>query len=115
MLSGVALVAAISLGVAARQSHGTPRPVSRLVVDPNTARPALLIALPRLGPALVGRIVAERERRPFRSLEDLDTRVRGIGPVTASTIRPHLRFDAQPVNVTTDSQALVSHGRAKLP
>ena len=32
----------------------------------------------------VGRIVAERDRESFRTLADLDARVRGIGPVTAA-------------------------------
>jgi competence protein ComEA len=67
-----------------------------LVVDVNTAPPGVLLALPRLGPVLVGRIVKGRQERPFRSLGELDTRVRGIGPVTAAALRPYLRFPGPP-------------------
>ncbi|MFO0911206.1 MAG: helix-hairpin-helix domain-containing protein [Isosphaeraceae bacterium] len=62
-----------------------------LVVDLNTAPPAVLRALPRLGPVLVARIVAERERAPFASVAELDARVRGVGPVTVEALRPFLR------------------------
>jgi competence protein ComEA len=67
-----------------------------LVVDVNAAPPEVLLALPRLGPVLVGRIVEGRRERPFVSLGDLDARVRGIGPVTAAALRPHLRFPGPP-------------------
>ena len=97
----VALVAvAAGLGLALRvASWGSPAPDSRvdlpaLVVDPNTAPAEVLLCLPRLGPALVGRIVAEREKAPFQSVEDLDRRVRGIGPATILALRPHLRVEA---------------------
>jgi competence protein ComEA len=73
-----------------------PRDVPRMIVDPNTASAAVLSALPRLGPALVGRIAAARVLEPFQSLEDLEVRVRGIGPATAEALREHLRFDAEP-------------------
>jgi competence protein ComEA len=66
-----------------------------LVVNVNTAPAAVLDALPRLGPALAGRIVAGREERPFHSLGDLDARVKGIGPATVAALRPHLRFDGR--------------------
>jgi competence protein ComEA len=65
-----------------------------LVVDPNTAPPAVLASLPKLGPALVERIVAARAEAPFQSLEDLDDRVKGIGPATIAALRPHLRFES---------------------
>jgi DNA uptake protein ComE-like DNA-binding protein len=67
-----------------------------LVVNPNDAPTEALLALPRLGPAMVERIIAERNRQPFRSLEDLDGRVNGIGPATISALAPHLRFDPAP-------------------
>ena len=66
-----------------------------LVVDPNDAPPAVLMALPRLGPALVGRIVAQREIEPFDSIEDLDHRVKGIGPATIKSIRPFLKVETR--------------------
>lgn len=49
--------------------------------------------LPRVGPVLAARIVAERQARgPFRSAADLQ-RVPGIGARTAARLAPLLRFD----------------------
>jgi len=53
-------------------------------LDVNRASPADLELLPRVGPAIAGRIVAAR---PFESVEDLQ-RVRGIGPRTVERLRP---------------------------
>lgn len=64
-----------------------------LRVDPNTAPAAVLEALPRIGPAMAGHIIAARDARPFADLDDFDRRVRGIGPVTREALRPHLRLD----------------------
>jgi len=66
---------------------------TQLIVDPNTARAEVLVALPKLGPALVSRIVAAREKAPFRSVDELKGRVRGIGPATLESLRPHLRIE----------------------
>jgi competence protein ComEA len=90
-----ALMASVLLAVAAGRSApaGRPVPVPPLVVDPNTAPAGVLMALPRLGPVLVARIVAERDARAFASLDEMESRVRGIGPATASALRPHLRFN----------------------
>ena len=63
-----------------------------LKINPNTASKAELELLPGVGPALAERIMAERERSPFATLEDLD-RVRGIGAKTLEQLREHLRFD----------------------
>ena len=52
-----------------------------MLVDVNSADPQLLESLPGIGPALALRIVAERERRIFATLNDL-ARVRGIGSTT---------------------------------
>lgn len=96
LVSGLCVGLALALGWAARSGHAPARPFTTLVIDPNTAPPAVLAALPRLGPVLVGRMVKERERRPFASLADLDERVRGVGPATVAAIRPFLRFGARP-------------------
>jgi competence protein ComEA len=71
-----------------RASAGVPE----LVVDLNSAPAGVLGALPKLGPALVGRIVVARARAPFRSLDDFDERVRGIGPATIAALRRHVRI-----------------------
>jgi competence protein ComEA len=57
-------------------------------LDLNTASPAELEALPGIGPALAKAIVAERAAGgPFRSLEDLRRRVRGVGPRVLEALR----------------------------
>ncbi len=91
-LAGLAVLLAVGLGLIARPDPTTAPVVPVLVVDPNEASAGVLEALPKLGPAMVARIVAERRRRPFRSMDDFDARVRGIGPATVAALRPHLRF-----------------------
>lgn len=53
-------------------------------IDVNEASEEELQLLPRVGPAIAGRIVAAR---PFSTVEDL-TRVSGIGPRTLERLRP---------------------------
>lgn len=61
-------------------------------LDVNRAEIGDLQRLPGIGPTLAARIVAERERAPFRVLEDL-RRVSGIGAKTLEKLRPFVRFD----------------------
>jgi hypothetical protein len=65
-----------------------------LVVDPNTAPSGVLEALPHVGPALVRRIIKEREVSPFESIADLRRRVRGLGPATIALLSAHLRIES---------------------
>lgn len=61
-------------------------------VDPDVAAADELARLPRVGPGLAARIVADREQRGrFGSLEGLG-RVAGIGPRTLAMLEPHVRF-----------------------
>ncbi|NNF57700.1 MAG: helix-hairpin-helix domain-containing protein [Rhodothermaceae bacterium] len=56
----------------------------------NTADAALLQRLPRIGPALAGRILAYRQNvGPFRRVEEV-VNVRGIGEKTLEKIAPYL-------------------------
>src|SRR5947209_2601986 len=89
-LAGFGALAALGLIAGSRTPAGPAAPAPRLIVDPNSAPPQVLGALPKLGPALVGRIVAARDAAAFRSLDDLDDRVRGIGPATLASLRPYL-------------------------
>ena len=76
---------------AAAGGAGPPAPI-----DPNTATAAELDRLPGIGPSLAARIVAERGRRPFTSVEDL-TRVRGIGAALANTLADNVSLPAGPM------------------
>ena len=89
---GVVIVAVSALLFPREDPDSPPQAGSDLglVVDLNGAPAHVLEALPRLGPALVGRIIAEREARPFARVDDLDARVRGIGPATVESLRPFL-------------------------
>lgn len=96
------LVAAMALVGLAKDWRGRAAPAKAPVVEPvresagaialregrrldvNRASAADLELLPRVGPAIAGRIVAAR---PFESVEDLE-RVRGIGPRTLERLRP---------------------------
>jgi competence protein ComEA len=115
----IALIAfaLLALAVAALstelRTRGRPRAVdARLVIDLNTAPPAVLMALPRLGPVLVDRIVKERQARPFRSLADFDDRVKGIGPVTVAALAPYARFEEEEVE---PAKTVMTTGDASRP
>lgn len=60
-------------------------------LDVNAASAEDLELLPRVGPAIAGRIL---EARPFASVEDLQ-RVRGIGPRTVEQLRPMITVDQE--------------------
>jgi competence ComEA-like helix-hairpin-helix protein len=64
-------------------------------VDVDRAPASELTRLPRVGPALAARIVADREARgPFGSLDGLG-RVPGVGAGTAAGLRGHVTFSGQ--------------------
>lgn len=71
--------------------------LSALMVDANTAALEDWDSLPKIGPVLARRIMMERENSgPFRSVEDLSNRVKGIGPKIQEQLRPLLRFSSEP-------------------
>jgi competence protein ComEA len=58
-------------------------------IDVNAASEAELATLPRIGPTLAARIVADRAvHGRYATLDDLD-RVPGLGPSTVAGLRPH--------------------------
>jgi competence protein ComEA len=68
-------------------THTVKKPdVPDRLIDLNTATVAELDKLPGIGPVLAGRIIAEREKKPFTKVEDL-RRVSGIGPKKLEAIR----------------------------
>jgi competence protein ComEA len=65
-------------------------------IDLDRAEAAAIESLPRLGPALARRIVANRDSfGPFGSLDGLQ-RVRGIGPSLVKTLAPRVHFSGSP-------------------
>lgn len=65
-------------------------------VDLDRADSASLERLPRIGPALASRIVADRSTKgPFGSLDGFQ-RVRGIGPKLAQSLAPLVTFSGIP-------------------
>ncbi|HZW11529.1 MAG TPA: ComEA family DNA-binding protein [Phycisphaerales bacterium] len=70
------------------ESAEPPGSIARRI-NVNTASASELDLLPGIGPALAGRIIADREANgPFRTLDDLD-RVSGIGPKTVAKLAPY--------------------------
>lgn len=94
--SGVARPLATTGGPGGGGTPGRPpaRPAGScgaLPVPLNSATALELDCLPGVGPALAGRIVADRSARgPFREVEELD-RVPGIGKRLVDRLRPFLR------------------------
>jgi DNA uptake protein ComE-like DNA-binding protein len=84
------------------------------LIDLDAAPAAAIESLPRIGPALAGRIVANRDSfGPFGSLDGLQ-RVRGIGPLMARALRDRVAFSgfARP---GTPSGKDKGRRRAKVP
>src|SRR5512140_2329757 len=81
--------------------YPAPSPISHLpspigLIDLDFAPAASIDSLPRIGPALATRIVANRDSLgPFGSLDGLQ-RVKGIGPGLAKAIRDRVTFSGVP-------------------
>jgi competence protein ComEA len=67
-------------------------------VDINRATAAELQRLPGIGPKLSQRIIDERSKRPFKSVDEL-RRVSGIGPRALERLRPHVVVEGHPQQV----------------
>ena len=93
LLGLVAVITSIVVYASVPDWTSMPSPPN-LVVDPNSVPPEVLAALPNLGPARVRAIEIARAKAPFRSAEDLDRKVKGIGPATIAELKPFLRFDS---------------------
>ncbi len=80
---------AVEAAVAEREAMERPLEEGE-VLDPNAATATELARLPRVGPALAERIVADRETNGrFRTLEELG-RVSGVGERTLELLAPHV-------------------------
>ena len=69
-------------------------------ININRATPAELQRLPGVGPKMSQRIVDERERAPFQSVDDL-RRVPGIGPKTLERLRPYVTVNPDSLRVAS--------------
>ncbi len=70
------------------------------VIDINTASAADLRKLPGIGPKMSQAIIDERERAPFKSVDEL-RRVHGIGAKTLDRLRPYVSVGSAPVRVAS--------------
>ncbi len=68
-------------------------------IDVNRAGVDELRKLPNIGPKRAQAIVEEREKAPFRSVDDL-RRVHGIGPAIVAGLRPHVTVGPPPGQLT---------------
>jgi len=69
-------------------------------IEVNRASQEELQKLPGIGPKMSQRIMDERAKKPFKSVDDL-RRVSGIGAKTLEKLRPFVRVEAEPAVVAT--------------
>lgn len=93
-------------------ARDTARPVAipTRIVDIDRAAAEEIERLPRIGPVLAARIVADRDSLgPFGSLDELQ-RVKGVGPALAKALQPHVTFSL----TSRPSHADESDGRKRV-
>lgn len=94
----------LSLALAQPTASDPPPLEIALRINPNTASPAELQLLPRIGPAMAEAIIDYRDSMPapaFREVNDLQ-KVHRIGPLTAARLEPYLSFDLFAETSTTE-------------
>lgn len=90
-LARVVILAALLLAVPSGAALAdAPAPAPDQVVNINTATPLQLAFLPGIGPSRAERIVAYREKRPFKDAVEL-ARVKGIGLKTVRKLKAWIR------------------------
>jgi len=102
------------LGAVAAQARRLSTPLRKGDrIDLDTAGAEEIQRLPRIGPGLAARIVADREKNgPFGSLEGLD-RVSGVGPSLLEAVRPYAAFSGVPRAVPVNPREPAHRRRVK--
>ncbi|MFK8000940.1 MAG: ComEA family DNA-binding protein [Polyangiales bacterium] len=85
----MSLMIGAALPLSAQEAEAPAAVEAEPVVNLNTATEAELVTLPGIGPSKAQAIIAHRERRAFRRVEDV-MRVRGIGRSTFRRLRSRL-------------------------
>ncbi len=89
-LTVIVMIMIAMTGIAAAETAEPAAASSQGVVNVNTAGAAELQLLPRIGPALAGRIVEFREANgAFKSVDEL-VAVKGIGERSLAKLKPYL-------------------------
>lgn len=87
-----------SLCVPSARAASEPRPAATSTLEGrlnlNTATSDQLQLLPGVGPATASKIIAYRDRHPFRSVLHL-MRIKGIGRKRFGAMRPYLAVDGE--------------------
>jgi competence protein ComEA len=92
---------------AAREEGGSARKANQKEasltspIDINRATLTELQRLPGVGAKMSQKIVDERDKTPFKSVDDL-RRVHGIGPKTLERLRPHVTVNSEPVRLVAN-------------
>src|SRR5207244_4682191 len=76
----------------------------KVPIDINQADGQELQKLPGIGPKLAQRILDERAKSPFQSVEDL-RRVSGIGPKIMERLRPHVNVRPNSDRIAVGSES----------
>ncbi len=91
-LKGMGMVAVLAGLLAVAPTEAEAKKAVEGVVNLNTATASDLERLPGIGPSTSARIIAYRQTRPFKRVEEL-VRVKGIGRKTLAKLRPHLTVE----------------------
>lgn len=86
LVASVLVVVAGQAAAAPSAAPSAPAVESSGKVDVNAASAEELASLPGIGASKAAAIIAEREKKPFASVDDLE-RVRGIGERTVEDLR----------------------------
>ncbi len=112
-LTVIVMIMIAMAGVAAAETAEPAAASSAGVVNVNTAGLTELQLLPRIGPALAGRIVEFREANgPFKSTDEL-VAVKGIGERSLANLKPYVAVKGETTLKTKVRKPKTQGGEAK--